>query len=445
MVSIAAWAIAFGALGWWWFQYRSQPIAIAVLPLDNLSHDPTRDYFADGLTDDIIRNLSQLEGLAVRSQTSSFAFKGKPRNVHEAGRQLGVDYILEGNVLLAGDKLRVNTQLVRVRDDLALWSGHFDRKLTDVFAIQDEISLATVNQLRLKLGRGRRRYKTSVEAYDLYLRARAVPQPGIGGSGIAPAIELFQQAIAKDAGFAPAYAGLGTAYARRSVYFPPDHPPDELAKMRSAAERATQLDPLLAEAHDALGMAYARDGQWQQAEAIQLLHIAERADPLSARVQTLLANALISLGRYDEAAEHCLKVQGNDAVKSQNLGRARLGQGRIGEALQILSGDPDLPNNPLLRGFLGYAYARSGRRDVAERMAASSNYPNEQALLFAGLCDKGRTLAALDRMAARGAQRVGTFLHYPELALLRGDPRLKALPCSPSFFVKQLRVYNTPW
>ena len=178
--------------------------------MNNLSEDPANDYFADGLTDEIIRNLSIIEGLAVRSQTSSFAFKGKPRNVREVGKQLDAEYILEGSVQRSGQQLRINVRLVRVRDDIQLWSGKFDRELTDIFAIQDEISRGIVNNLRLKLGRGRRRYETSTEAYDLYLRARAV-RGGLGQGVMPGAVNLFEQAIAKDPSFAPAYAGLAAA------------------------------------------------------------------------------------------------------------------------------------------------------------------------------------------------------------------------------------------
>src|SRR4051794_11960131 len=167
--------IGLAIAGWWWSQHRSAPILIAVLSLENTSHDPANDYFADGLTDELIRNLSIIDGLAVRSRTSSFGIKGRPRDIHDAGRQLQADYILEGSVLRAGQRLRIDVQLVRVRDDSSVWSGRFDRELTDVFAIQDEISVGIVNNLRLKLGRGKRRYETSVEAYDLYLRARALP------------------------------------------------------------------------------------------------------------------------------------------------------------------------------------------------------------------------------------------------------------------------------
>ena len=151
----------------------SLPIPIAVLPFVNLNQDAATDYFADGLTGEIIRNLSVIDGLAVRSRTSSFAFKGKPPNIREAGKQLQADYILEGSVLRAGQRLRINAQFIRVRDDFPLRSVKFDRELTDVFAIQDEIARNIVNSLRLELGRTRRRYETSTEAYDNYLRARA--------------------------------------------------------------------------------------------------------------------------------------------------------------------------------------------------------------------------------------------------------------------------------
>lgn len=450
IVALGGLAVAVIAAGSWWMPPRSAPISIAVLPLQNLSDERASDYFTDGLTDEIIRNLSVIEGLAVRSRTSSFAFKGKPRNMREAGKQLEADYILEGSVLRAGRRLRINAQFVRVRDDLPLWSGKFDRELSDVFAIQDEISRGIVNHLRLQLGRGRRRYETSVEAYDLYLRARALPR--------IQSIGLLEQAIAKDPSFAPAYAGLATAHAFRSVQFPLDHPPDELVNMKAAAEKAIQLDPLLAEAHEALGRVYARESQWEQAEksfrqaieidpnrssthtaygywlltvlgrigeALRQLHAAEKADPLSPNVHLTMGLVLISAGRYDEAADYCQKLPGDELSKNQCLGRARFGQGRLDEAIHLLATDSGLSRNPQARGFLGYVYARSGRREEAEKMATASNFPNEKVLIFAGLGDKDRTLEALDEMAVVGAQRLGVYLSYPELAFLRGDPRLK--------------------
>ena len=196
-----------------------------------------RVWLADGLTDEIIRNLSIIDGLAVRSQTSSFVFKGKPRNIHDAGKQLDADYILEGSVLRIGQQLRINAQFVRVRDDFPLWSGKYDRELTDVFAIQEEISRGIVNGLRLKLGSGRRRYETNVEAYDLYLRARARAEGRLGLSGLESSIPFFEQTIVKDPAFAPAYAGLAVANAGLSGMdrFNADQRSELISKMRVAA------------------------------------------------------------------------------------------------------------------------------------------------------------------------------------------------------------------
>jgi tetratricopeptide (TPR) repeat protein len=217
--------------------------------------------------------------------------------------------------------------------------------------------------------------------------------------------------------------------------------------MRVAAERAIRVDPLLAEAHDALGMVYARDGQWAQSEksfrraialepnnsgiyddfstwlllplgrideAVRQMRAAKDADPLSSFIQQRLAVVLICAGRYDEAASHC-------AGNPECLGRARLGQGRVNEAIDMLS----TTKNPR---YLGYAYGRSGRREDAEKLAAAVA-PNafSQALIYAGLGDRDRTLEALNRVASLGAGRIGRALNSPEFAFLRGDPRVNIL------------------
>lgn len=452
MTALAGLGLVLAAGGWWWVLYTRAPISIAVLPLKTSSEDPANDYFADGLTDEIIRNLSIIEGLTVRSQASSFVFKGATRNLREAGKQLDAEYILEGSVQRSGQQLRINVRLVRVRDDIQLWSGKFDRPRTDVFAIQDEISLGVVNGLRLKLGQGRRRYETSTEAYDLYLRARAL-QIQRGDPGIDQSIGPLEEAIAKDPSFAPAYAGLAIAYASRSGRFRQDIP-DEVRKLRAAVEQAIRLDPLLAEAHAALGMLHARDARWVEAEksfrrAIELdpnssasqtsfayflrclgrveeallqLRIVEKNDPLSPQLQFVLGWALIAVGRNEEAAGYCNQLPADHPNRNMCLGRALLGQGRTEEAIRIITKSDDRGN----RAYLGYAYARSGRRDEAEKLAINLA-PTGQAIIFAGLGDKERTLEALDRMSVVGPVRMGSMLGLPELALLRGDPRLKAL------------------
>jgi tetratricopeptide (TPR) repeat protein len=235
-----------------------------------------------------------------------------------------------------------------------------------------------------------------------------------------------------------------------------------MLKMRAAAEKAIQLDPLSAEAHDALGLVYATDAKWEQSEknfrraielspsrsesnyhfamfllmplgrieeALHQVRIAEKADPLSPNTQAKLAFVLIAAGRYDEADGHCQKLPADYPSKSVCQGRVRLGKGRIGEAIQVLETEFNrgVPEGSQVRRYLGYAYARAGRREEAERLAASPN-PVSQALIFAGLGDKDRTLEALDRMTVLGPVRIGReAINAPEFALLRGDPRLKAL------------------
>ena len=452
-VGIACLAIGLAAIGWWRFHQNAQnaPIPIAVLPLINLSPDPANDYFTDGLTGEIIRNLSIIDGLAVRSQTSSFVFKGKPRNVRDAGKQLDVEYILEGSVLRAGQQLRINAQLVRVHDDFPLWSGKYDLEATDIFAIQDEISRGIVNILRLKLGRGRRRYDTSVEAYDLYLRGRALEvRPALGG--MSRAVPRFEETIAKDASFAPAYAGIAVGYAALSGFdeLEPDERADQLSKMRAAARKAIELDPLLPEAYEALGVVYARDAQWEQSErsfrraieldpnsssirynfasallaplnrlteAVAQVQFAAKSDPLSPQIQHALAHELFDTGHFQEAVAHC----------QQPCIEALLLSGKAAEAIPILESRNNADLTRTGSGELGRAYALAGRREDAERIAQIQWRPIEQAAIFVALGDKDRAFEALERAIPLGPVRVGRDLTYPELAPLRGDPRLTSL------------------
>jgi TolB-like protein len=449
-------AIATLILGWWRL-HSAQPLTIAVLPLDNLSLDPANDYFSDGLTDELIRNLSLIEGLAPRSRTSSFAFKNKPRNLHEVASELHADYILEGSVLRAGQRLRIDAQLIRASDDFPVWSERFDRELTDLVAIQDEIARGIVNSLRLKLGRGRRRYETSADAYDAYLRAQAL----VTGEGL-PAYErsvaLYDAAIEKDPSFAPAWAGEAEAYMALSGTFPRlGEQKSRLEKMRAAAGRAILLDPLSSDANDAAAGVYARDGKWQESErsfrraielnpnssttrgnfamyllmplgrfdeAIRELRLAERSDPLSAEVQDFLAFGLMLQRRYGEAASHCEKLPSDYRDRPSCVGRALLAQGRTTEAIQVM-GELCCRGN---RGYLGYAYARAGRTEEAQKLLAKlAPNPFNEALVYAGLGDKQRTLEALDRMAILGPVRVGRELAFPEFAFVRDDPRIDAL------------------
>ncbi len=450
--------LALGA-GWWRLQHFQAPLQIAVLPLINLSQDPANDYLADGLTSEVIRNLSIIEGLTVRSQTSSFVFKGKPQSVQDAARQLNVDYILEGSVLCVGQRLRINAQFIRVRDDSPLWSGRYDRDVTDIFAVQDEISRGIVNSLRLKLGRGRRRYETNAEAYDLYLRAISLGRGAAQLAGFAQSIPVFEQAIAKDPSFAPAYAGLAEAYVAISGNNRYDIQ-GALAKLPAAAEKAVQLDPLSAESHDAMGAAQARQAQWEQSrksflraieiepnrsdshthfaiyyllplgrieDAIQQLRIAEANNPLSPEVHFWLGDALADAGRNREAVGECVKLTSDSQNKNGCIFGARTRDGQAAEVIQALQSVPDQRN---VAGALGCAYARSGRPEEAQRLMSTASGLEHIVLIAACLGAKDRVFEALDHASDVGPVRMGCILNRvnrENAGLLRGDPRLQAL------------------
>ena len=444
---------------------ETSPPVIAVLPFKNLSAEPDSEYFADGLTDELIRNLSLIEGLEVRSRTSSFVFKDKPRNLREVGEQLKVNFVVEGSVLRSAGNLRINAQFVRVSDDVPLWSGRFDRVLKDVFTIQDEISRSVVNELRLTLGRGKRRYDTNPETYELYLKARSLlgatltPRPNVIKS-----VDIFQQVIERDPAFAPAYAGLANAYGAISIFTGPQAQgrPDReeaFAKMRPTAERALELDPLLAEAHAAMGLVYRREPDWANAEkafrraielnpnltaayvylayavllptgrfdeALRELDKAITADPLSPDPWEPRASALLYAGRYDQSIENChrgLALDPNNTVIKQLEARALLLKGKVADAIAILE-----KGGEQFKGQLGYAYAISGRRAEAEALAAESKkQPRRRAWIYAGLGNKDRVFEALEEIATRQDPGAQLYLVFPEMALLRDDPRLPAL------------------
>lgn len=451
----AATLLVLSSIGVWWRQsQRSEASTIAVLPLENLGHDPANDYFADGLTDEIINNLSVIDGLVVRSRTSSFALKGTPHTVREAGKQLQADYILEGSVLRAADKLRVNAQLVRVRDDFALWSGTFDRQAADIFAIQDEISRHIVNNLRLKLGSGQRRYNTNLEAYDLYLQAQQLLNRG-ERHGITSAAAMFEQVLEKDPSFAPAYAGLAQVSALRSDASS-DRPFSEgNAKMQEYVDKALQLDPLLPDAWVFRGQILARNYQWAESEkafrrsielnpnladahenyganllfkigkhqeGIQEVRKAVDLDPLSVLPPLTLAYLLINDGRPDESLQTIARLHNitQNALVTQYHGRALLQKERSSEAIAYFRDEGS-------KGFLGLAFAAAGKRAEAEALRESAKFPNHLALICAGLGDRDCVFEALNRMADIKDPRIHLYIVYPELALIRGDPRLDAL------------------
>jgi TolB-like protein/Flp pilus assembly protein TadD len=436
----------------------SEQYSIAVLPFRNLASAPDNQYFVDGLTGEIIRNLSVIDGLAVRSETSSFMFKGQPRDLRDVAVRLDANLVLEGSVLREGDQVRITAQLVDVDDDKALWSSRYDRKLEDIFTIQDEIARAIVNELRLQLNAGQRRYSTNLAAYDTYLRARAMlSEPGIASAR--QAIELLDEVVARDPSFAPAYAAMVSGWAAMSINYGGVPPDEGLARMEPVADKALQIDPLLAEAHAARGIVLARQRKWSMADdafrralglnrnlsfiytqyatsvlfpqgrlddALEQLAAAVEVDPLSVDVRATMAWVQVSARRYPEAIDNSRRVlaQSPNVVHArQLLARALLHGGRVDEAIAIFQ-----QQGRLSEGFLGYAYGVANRREEAEALAARNReFPARYALIAAGLGNHDDAAAALERMVEANDARVGIYLTYPEFSLLRDKAGSSAL------------------
>ncbi len=276
--------------------------SIAVLPFANLSADKENEYFSDGLAEDIIDALTKLPGLRVTARTSAFAFRGKDVDVREIGAKLDVGHILEGSVRKAGSRIRVTAQLIKVADQSHLWSQRYDREMTDVFAIQDDISQAIVDNLRVRLVSDRplvKRYTDNLEAYNLYLKGRyylykLTPESAAKGK------EAFEQAIALDARYALAYAGLGEFYWLMG-YFGYMPAKEALRRAKAAALEALKLDDTLAEAHSNLAVVLCfYDFAW--AEAAREFQRALELNPASPVVHNHYGMWFLRcIGRLEEA------------------------------------------------------------------------------------------------------------------------------------------------
>jgi TolB-like protein/DNA-binding winged helix-turn-helix (wHTH) protein/Flp pilus assembly protein TadD len=478
-------AVAVVAAGWWPARPRPKSLTVAVLPFENLGRDSATEPFADALTDEVIRSLSLTDGLTVRSRTSSLALKGKRLLAADAGGQLGANYLVEGSVLQAGGQLRVNVELVRARDDVSLWSQRFDRTLTDMFALQDEISRGIVNSLRVKLGPRRSRYETNLEAYELYLRGRqAMESFPTGGRPVAAmAVQYFMQAIRQDANNALPYAGMADALlaveqnlGKMEQVIRPAGMADALLALdqnlgkatpadallphaKAAAARAVELDPLLSESQSALAAIRAREYAWQDAErgfrrAIELnpnnalAHLqlgfllivaygraedgvaevrrATALDPLSPYVNTELGHALLLAGRYHEAAEQLRKAIVLDPTRGRPhnlLGRALYLEGRPAEAVDaFVTSDA---------AWVPCAEVRAGRRgEAVSRLHEQLRSPKlwrPVAQTYSCLGDEEHALAYLEKMAAEDEPGLPEMLQAPEQVWMRPNPRFPAL------------------
>jgi eukaryotic-like serine/threonine-protein kinase len=382
---------------------RAESQSIAVLPFVNLSADKENEYFSDGLAEDILNALTTVPELRVIARTSAFAFRGEKRDLNTIGERLRVGTILEGSVRRAGNRIRVNAQLIQVSDESHLWSERYDREMTDIFAIQDDISQAIANALKVKFA-GPQRRASNIEAFQSYLKGLYWYQR-YNPESLAKAKESFEQALGHDPGYAPAYAGLAVFYyglGALSIKRMSEMAP--LAK--SAAEKALAIDPTLSEAHSVMGLiAGAVEYDWKSAERhfhsamavdpvpplvrvryalyfltpLQRFHEAaaqyQRAletDPLSMMVHFGLAFAFYCERRYDEAIEHATKavdLYPDYWLVHFGMALALSQTGSLQQSIASLETTLRLsPSFALATGFLAASYVRSGNPDHAEKL-----------------------------------------------------------------------------
>jgi TolB-like protein/tetratricopeptide (TPR) repeat protein len=277
--------------------------SIAVLAFSDMSAEKDQDYFCDGIAEEILNDLAHVNGLNVAARTSSFAFKGKPEDIRVIGRKLGVDTVLEGSVRKAGSQLRITAQLVSTADGYHLWSESYDRKLKDLFAIQDEIAHSIVQSLEVELSDAEKRLLTrvptrNVEAFDFYIRGRQFFYR-TKRKNIEHALDMFRRATEKDSSYALAYAGMADCYSYLYMYF--DNAKSNLELAQKMSRMAIDLDAELAEAHTARGLAVSLRKKHKEAE--NEFKTAIEMNPRLFEAYYFYARLCFSMGRLEEAAQ----------------------------------------------------------------------------------------------------------------------------------------------
>src|SRR5580704_12860545 len=451
----------------------SKEHSIAVLPFDNLNADKENEYFSDGLAEDILNALVKVPGLRVPARTSTLAFRGKEHDIRAIAQALNVEHILEGSVRKLGNRLRVTAQLIKASDGYHLWSERYDREMTDVFAIQDEISQGIVETLKLKLS-GRpllTRQTADLEAYNLYLRGRHL-SGRLNPESVRIAREYFEQALARDPNYALAYAGLGYLLFIQAVWGQLS-PRTILPEARRALEKALELDASLPEAHAYLGSVlgfYNYDWAGTEREMKRALELgpavaevhfcyamhflqpvgrlgeaaaefkrAAELDPLSHLAVVGLAENAYRRNEPDEAimlAKQALELDGMYFFSHWMLGLAYFLEGRISEAVDSIEQAALFSErNPWVLATLCNLYSRASRREDAAAVLAELERraqrgyvaPGVFGIMYLGL---GQVETALDWYEKAIEERDAIPLYLstePKLGRLRSHPRCQAL------------------
>jgi TolB-like protein len=352
--------------------------SVAVLPFTNLSGDPARDYFSDGMSEELLNLLARIPGLKVASRTSSFAYKGRNVDIREVGRELGVETVLEGSVRQAGAQVRITAQLIDAETGFHLWSATYDRKLEDIFQVQDEIAAAIVDKLRIELAPQEQELAMrdkaptqNVEAYELYLQGRAVWKRR-GEENLLRAIDLYQKALGLDPGFARAHAALASAYVVLPGYTKEEGDEEKIRPLAVASARqALSIDPNIGEAHAVLAQINVQRGNLLDAESGFFFAISlEPNEPTPHQWYSLL---LAQVGRIGAALEQARRAHDLDPaspVIAANLANMSLMAGQDEEALRFNRLANELGISKKNTGIEAMVAMRRGQWAEARRLIA---------------------------------------------------------------------------
>jgi serine/threonine-protein kinase len=473
------WGLNLGGVRGWLLGPPAAPNirSLAVLPLENLSRDPDQDYFADGMTEELIADLSQISALRVISRTSVMQYKNVRKSLRDIGKELNVDAVVEGSVERSGGRVRISAQLIHAPTDTHLWAKSYERDLGDVLALQDEVAGAIAHEIRIKLTPSEQaRLATpraiNPEAHETYLRGLY----HIGKRNekdLEKSIAYFQQAIQQDPNYALAYAGLADSYALRGSFLYMALPPREvMPKSKSAALRALQIDDSLGEVHATLAYIemiydwnwvkseedfkrsieinpnYAQAHHWyalhlaamgREDESVAEMKRAQELDPLSLIINTNVGWVLYFAGRYDAAVEQLRKALELDPdffVAHWELGLAYDQEGMNEEARsEFQKARMFSPSNPVILASLGEADAGSGRRNEAREILNQLTQLSKQqfvspyviAVLNVALGANDEAFQWLERAYEQRDNNLILLKVDPRLRTIRSDPRFQDL------------------
>ena len=451
--------------------------ALVVLPLENLSGDKDQDYFADGMTDELIANLAKIRSLHVISRSTAMAYKGTRKPLSEIARELNVDAVVEGTVMRVGNRVRITAELVQVSTDHHLWADTYESQLGDVLALQNRVSSAIVNEIRINLTPEERERLAKApavtpEAYENYLKGLYYWNKR-SDENLARAITYFERATTLDSRYALGYAGLSDCYAIISAEIFGTMPASEAApKAKAAAMRALELDPTMAEAQTSLAtVKFNYDWDWSGAsegfnraiglnpsyatayqryslyliamgrvqDSFAQIQKARELDPLSLSINFSLGWRLYMARQYDAAiaqSKDTLEMDPSYELPHLVLGQAYEQKGDYAQAIPELRKAVDLSHGtPLMISALAHAYGRSGNRAEAEKLLADlqaksiKKYvsPYYLALVYVGLGRNEQALDLLDQAFADRSNGLVFLKVEPELDQLRSNPRFIAL------------------